>query len=187
MEVDAFGRKFKIESIFSIDCWVDTKTDFINYSKLCKNITGIKQKFKDICKDNKLIIEIIYNNEPDKFQSLLNDEITDKLKYLKQLKFNISKFIELGIFETFRGYPSKISGTYGPRYLLDGILTILSKPKPLYTDYRAKYKKMKNIIMKYMNLTEKMKLCSVPITKYFDIISDEMKIVTREILELFDN
>ena len=185
MEVEAFGRKFKIEVIAGVNCWIDTKMDYINYSKLCKDLTGVKQKFKDICKDNKSIVELIYNNEPIKFHSLLSEDIKDELKYLKRLKFNVSRFIDLGILEIFKGYPNKIAGTYGPRYLLDGIFTIISKPRIVRIDYQSKHKKMRKLVTKYINLTEKMKLCMVPISPYFDRISDEMRIVTRDILDLF--
>lgn len=120
--IEAFGHRFRIEKARGFEIVICLDDGFINYSKLCESITGVKQKFKDICKDNSSIIDLIYAFEPHKLSKIASggfpsdENIDEILTKIKKEKFDVNKFRELGIFKVFTGGDNpSLRGTYGPR------------------------------------------------------------------------
>lgn len=128
MEAKVGGNIYIIDEQFVIE--KDTK--MINYTKLCKSMTGCDKLFRDICRRDIQILKIILEHEGSRilsnYESLSKvfdiDTIVDRV--WRNTKISISTYTNFEIFKYINTGGSKlcqiISGTYGPPYLYDRVM-----------------------------------------------------------------
>ena len=137
--IQAFGTTFKFAKARDFEIIADAEGR-INYTKLLTQITGDRNKLRDICKDNSAVLDVIRSYDEDKLlvwnekyglNSMEgNPSIAQEENISLPSTMTISQLQQAGIFIEHRGGSKEIqflTGTYGPRYLLD-IFIILTRP-----------------------------------------------------------
>lgn len=135
--IQAFGTSFRYAKARDFEIIVDVEGR-INYTKLLTQITGDRNKLRDICKDNSSILDVIRSYDEDKLLAWKekygldlmegNPSTTQEENISLPSTMTISQLQQAGIFINHIGKPNNIAGSYGPRYLLD-IFIILTRPR----------------------------------------------------------
>lgn len=135
--IRAFGTTFKFAKARDFEIIVDAEGR-INYTKLLTQITGDRNKLRDICKDNSAVLDVVRSYDEDKLLvwkekyglDLMegNPSTIQEENISLPSTMTISQLQQAGIFVNHIGKPNNIAGSYGPRYLID-IFIILTRPR----------------------------------------------------------
>ena len=103
---------FATAKVRDFDVVILKENGWINYTKLCKDLTGKSEKFRHLINDNEQLQVLIRNYE----YNLSTAEF-------RGTQFTVIKLTELDILKTFnKNVDNNYKGTYGPRYMLDFII-----------------------------------------------------------------
>ena len=84
---------------------------WINYTKLCRDLTGIRTKFRDLINDNR-----------ETFLKLFNSYEQNSCSEFTTAKISIRNLEGKNLLLSYNNIDINFKGTYGPRYLLDFII-----------------------------------------------------------------
>lgn len=102
---------FTTTKVRDFDVVILKENGWINYTKLCKDLTGFDEKFRRLIGSNEDMQFII-----KEYEKIGTDEMVGT-------KFTIINLTKIGILKTFNsGVGNDFKGTYGPRYMLDFII-----------------------------------------------------------------
>lgn len=104
---------FTTAKVRDFDVVILKENGWINYTKLCKDLTGKSEKFRNLLKDSEQLHELIKS-----YENLSTVEFHGR-------NITITNLVEMNILSTFKNpkeYDSMYIGTYGPRYMLDFII-----------------------------------------------------------------
>ena len=102
---------FTVAKARDFDVIILKENGWINYTKLCKDLTGKTEKFRNLIKDNESLHQLIMIH----IQNLGTVEFHGT-------QFNVENLSKLNILKTFNKVENNFKGTYGPRYMLDFII-----------------------------------------------------------------
>lgn len=102
---------FTIAKVRDFDVIILKDNGWINYTKLCKDLTGIRTKFRDLINDNKeTFLKLFTSYEQNSWREFPPTEIS--IQNLKRIHLLLS----------YNNVDNNFKGTYGPKYLLDFII-----------------------------------------------------------------
>lgn len=114
--IDFFGmnsnmtERFIIAKARDLDVVVLKENGWINYTKLCTDLTSNNDKFRSLINKNTNLQTLILSHEKISTGEFSGTQIT------------VNKLTELHVLMFFNNIDNKFKGTYGPRYMLDFII-----------------------------------------------------------------
>ena len=138
--IHAFGTIFMTVKARDREVIVD-ENGLINYTRLMETITGSRDSFRSVCRNNSGLYAHVLYHDREKLEAWAKKELTKTKKsevrlnsrtseineFLSSIKtIEIDTLVKAHILVVYNGANSKAnracSGTYGPRYLLDFLL-----------------------------------------------------------------
>ena len=106
---------FTLAKARDFDVVILKENGWINYTKLCKDLTGKSEKFRRLIIDSEQLHELIKSYE----SKLMTEEFLGH-------EINVTNLVNCGILKSFGSIQQVKNkdyvGTYGPRYMLDFII-----------------------------------------------------------------
>lgn len=102
---------FTTAKVRDFDVIILKENGWINYTKLCKDLTGIRTKFRDLILDNK-----------QTFSKLFESYEENSRREFPPTEISIQNLEQVYLLITYNNVGNNFKGTYGPRYLLDFII-----------------------------------------------------------------